>query len=159
MATDITKSLAIYQQQLHQGDIQRAYRALTKYVGELRARVAKEYAVSNLGFGYLDYTYFYFTTATVKERQLKFALVLNHEQLQIELWLCARNAKVQTDYWNRLKDSVWNRGRDEMPRYSVLEVVFVDQLDFADQEGMTEGILTRLGEVVPAVEQTLREVD
>ena len=80
MKGDIQKSLAIYKEQLSNGYIQTAYIALTKYVAELKGKFPKNYFTSNIGFGYLDYTYFYFTNDYVKNKKLKFAMVLNHEK-------------------------------------------------------------------------------
>mgnify|MGYP001080094766 FL=1 len=44
---------------------------------------------------------------------------------------------------NFYKDSVWNSGRKEMPKYSILEAVLEDQMDFRDKETMTQTIISR----------------
>lgn len=98
MESDIQKSLDIYKEQLSYGFIQTAYIILTKYVAELKGKFPKNYSTSNIGFGYLDYTYFYFTNDYVKNKNLKFALVLNHEKMCFELWLCARTTDIQKQY-------------------------------------------------------------
>lgn len=61
MADDIQKCLEIYQEQLNNGYIRVAYVTLTKYVAELKANFPKAYTTSSVAFGYLYYTYFYFT--------------------------------------------------------------------------------------------------
>lgn len=115
MKGDIQKSLAIYKEQLSNGYIQTAYIALTKYVAELKGKFPKNYSTSNIGFGYLDYTYFYFTNDYVKNKKLKFAMVLNHEKIQFEVWLCARTADIRKQYWDLLKDSKWNKNVEVLP--------------------------------------------
>lgn len=159
MEKDIQKSIEIYKEQLSCGYIQTAYIALTKYVAELKREFQKKYAVSNTGFGYLDYTYFYFTNDYVKSKNLKFALVLNHEKMQIELWLCARTTEIQKQYWNLLKDSRWNKNINEMPKYSVLEAVLENQIDFNDKENMTPNIIDRSVSLSSEIQQYLESVD
>ncbi len=61
MENDVQKSIEIYKEQLSYGYIQIAYITLTKYVAELKGKIPKNYSTSSIGYGYLDYTYFYFT--------------------------------------------------------------------------------------------------
>ncbi len=141
MKGDIQKSLEIYKEQLSDGFIQTAYVVLTKYVAELKGKFPPSYSTSNISFGYLDYTYFYFTNDYVKNKNLKFALVLNHKKMQFELWLCARTADIRKQYWNLLKDSKWNKNIEAMPKYSILEVIIEIQIDFNAKEKMTSNII------------------
>ncbi len=141
MESDIQKSLDIYKEQLSYGFIQTAYITLTKYVAELKGKFPKNYSTSNIGFGYLDYTYFYFTNDYVKNKNLKFALVLNHEKMCFELWLCARTIDIQKQYWNLLKDCKWNKHIEVMPKYSILEVIIDTKIDFNAKETMTSNII------------------
>ena len=159
MKGDIQKSLEIYKEQLSKGYIQTAYIALTKYVAELKGNFPKNYSTSNMGLGYLDYTYFYFTTDYVKSKNLKFALVLNHEKMQFELWLCARTANIQKQYWNLLKDSRWNKNVEVMPKYYVLEVVIETQIDFNAKEKMTSNIIDYAVSSALEIENCLQTLD
>lgn len=134
------KCIEIYKKQLEIGDIQLAYVALTSYIGELRAGFPKEYKVGNISFGYLDYTYFPFVNDYLKSEKLRFGIVLNHEKMQIELWLMGQNAELQDKYWNLLKDSKWNKNLKEMPKYSVLEVVLEDEINLNNKGEMTQNI-------------------
>ncbi len=159
MKNDIQKSIEIYKEQLRYGYIQNAYRTLTKYTAELKGFFSEKYKVSNIGFGYLDYTYFYFLNEDIKKRNLKFALVLNHKKMQFELWLCARNAAIQKAYWNLLKDSKWNQNIDVMPKYSVLEVVLENQINFNDKESMTKQIVSRSLSLSQEIEEYLKNMN
>lgn len=132
------KCIEIYKKQLEIGDIQLAYVALTSYIGELRASFPKEYKVGNISFGYLDYTYFPFVNDYLKSGKLRFGIVLNHERMQIELWLMGQNAELQGKYWNLLKNSKWNKNLKEMPKYSVLEVVLEDEINLNNKDEMTQ---------------------
>lgn len=159
MENEVQKSIEIYKEQLSYGYIQTAYITLTKYVAELKGKISKNYSTSNIGFGYLDYTYFYFTNDDIKNKSLKFALVLNHEKMQFELWLCARTADVQKQYWNLLKNSKWNKNINEMPKYSVLEVVLENQIDFNDKENMTKNIINRSLSLLLEIQEYLQSID
>lgn len=159
MKDDIQKSLEIYKEQLSNGFIQTAYIALTKYVAELKGKFPQNYSTSNIGLGYLDYTYFYFTNDYVKNKNLKFALVLNHEKMQFELWLCARKADIQKRYWSLLKDSKWNKNVEVMPKYSVLEVIIETQIDFNAKEKMTTNIIDSAVSTALEIENCLQTVD
>lgn len=139
---DVQKCIEIYKEQLNKGYIQTAYSALIKYEGELKSVFPKEYHTGNISFGYLDYTYFPFFNEYLRSHKLRFGIVLNHFDMQFEIWLMGQNANVQKEYWEILKDSKWNIDRKEMPRYSVLEVVLENRIDFNEKERMTETIIT-----------------
>lgn len=158
MRDDIQKSLEIYKEQLNNGYIRAAYVTLTKYVAELKANFPKEYTTSSVAFGYLDYTYFYFTNDFLKNRNLKFAMVLNHKKLQVELWLAGRNIKAQEKYWHIMKDTSWNKGVERMPQYSILEVVLEPHIDFSDKEKMTHNIIERSVSIALEIEEYLKSV-
>lgn len=159
MKEDIQKSLEIYQEQLRNGYIQTAYIALTKYAAELKGKFPEDYSTSNIGFGYLDYTYFYFVNDALKNKNLKFALVLNHEEMRFELWLCARTAAIQRQYWNLLKDSKWNQNVEEMPKYSVLEDILETKIDFNAKGEMTLNIIDHAVSSALEIEAYLQTLD
>lgn len=155
MKNDIQKSIEIYKEQLSHGYIQMAYSALMKYVAELKLNIPKEYQTGNISFGYLDYTYFSFFNEWLRNHKLRFGIVLNHEKMQFELWLMGQNAAVQKKYWEILKRSEWNMDKKEMPKYSVLEAILENQIDFTDKETMTKEIINR--SAVLAAEKRLVE--
>ena len=159
MKKDIQKSIEIYKEQLDNGYIQVAYLALTKYVAELKSNFPKEYRTGNISFGYLDYTYFSFFNTFLRDQKLRFGVVLNHRKIQIELWLMGQNANVQKKYWEILKKSKWNSDRNKMPRYSVLEVVLENQIDFNNKKRMTENIITQPLSLSQEIQQYLKRVE
>lgn len=159
MKKDIQKSIEIYKEQLDNGYIQVAYLALTKYVAELKSNFPKKYCTGNISFGYLDYTYFSFFNTFLRDQKLRFRVVLNHRKMQIELWLMGQNANIQKKYWEILKKSKWNSDRNKMPRYSVLEVVLENQIDFNNKKRMTENIITQALSLSQEIQQYLKRVE
>lgn len=128
--------VTIYQKALVGGEMQIAYEYLVKYVMALKAQFEKELSVEfktgNVSPGYMDYTYFPFFNDFLRVRKLRFGIVLNHQKMCFELWLMGQNAQVQRTYWEILKTKKWNIEQTEMPKYSVLETVLVECLDFDD---------------------------
>ena len=159
MNNNISYCIEIYRKQLAQGDIQRAYTVLTKYVAELKSKLPKQYLTGNISFGYLDYTYFPFFNNYLRNQKLRFGIVLNHKKIQIELWLMGQNAPVQKEFWEILKDTNWNKNINEMPQYSVLEVCLEDNIDFEKKEEMTQVILERAMSLSEEIQMFLQSHD
>ena len=159
MEKKISESIELYKQQLAQGDIQRAYMALMRYMGELRANFPKEYKVGNISFGYLDYTYFPCSNEYLRSRKLRFGVVLNHQKMQFELWLMGQNESLQKEYWNKLKNSKWNESVSERPQYSVLEVCLNDNVDFEKKEDMTKCIFEHALLYSEEIQEYLKQIN
>ena len=143
MEKDIAKSIEIYKEQLKNGNIRQAYVVLTKYIAELKSKFPNEYKTGNISFGYLDFTYFSFFNDYLRERKLRFGIILNHKEMQFELWLMDQNATVQEKYWLLFKESEWNNGMDKMPTYSILELCLESNIDFNNKEEVTAHIIDR----------------
>ena len=145
MKSDIKDCVAAYKQQLAASDIRIAYEFLIKYVMELKAAFEKmysaKYSSGNVSPGYMDFTYFPFSDTYLREKKLRFGIVLNHKAMSFELWLLGRNAEVQKRYWNRLKTAKWNKNQPTMPKYSVLEATLIDNPDFSDTDALTIEII------------------
>jgi hypothetical protein len=152
--------ITAYKEQLARGDIQVAYRALLRFVMRLRAHCEKafptHYVCGNVSPGYMDFTYFPFFNDALRHKKLRFGIVLNHAEMRFELWLMGQNADVQAAYWAHLKTSVWNHGREKMPRYSVLEVVLVTHPDFEDAEALNAEIS---GKALRVAEEIIRYLE
>ncbi|PHM65458.1 hypothetical protein Xsto_02036 [Xenorhabdus stockiae] len=162
---DVDKCISVYKTQLEQGDIQKAYHYLLRYMMHLKAyltnNLADKFSFGNVSPGYLDFTYFSFFDDYLRERKLRFGIVLNHKALRFELWLMGKNATIQKAYWNTLKNSSWNAERTEMPQYSVLEAVLVESPDFTNVALLTVRIKEEALRISEAVLDNLRvfEVD
>lgn len=159
MEKKISEALEVYKRQLAQGDIQRAYMVLMRYMGELRANFPEEYKIGNISFGYLDYTYFPFSNEYLRSQKLRFGIVLNHQEMQFELWLMGQNESLQKEYWNKLKDSKWNEGVSERPQYSVLEVCLNDNIDFENKNAMTKRIFEQALQYSEEIQEHLKQIN
>ncbi len=137
--------VAIYKEQLAKGDIQVVYERLLKYMMSLKAQFTKvfsdKYQTGNVSPGYMDFTYLPFFDDFLRTEKLRFGIVLNHEKIRFELWLMGQNAETQNKYWNLLKTTKWNKEQNVMPKYSVLEVVLVENPDFNELDMLAEQIL------------------
>lgn len=159
MNYDISKSIDIYKETLEKGIIQFAYRSLINYIAELKIVFSKDFKVGNISLGYLDYSYFPFSNEFFRKYKLRFGIVLNHNKMQFELWLMGQNATVQKEYWEILKNTIWNEGLKEMPKYSVLEVSLVDNLDFNNKEEMTKTIFNKSILIVKKIEEIIKDIN
>ncbi|GAB5554439.1 MAG: hypothetical protein Sapg2KO_40300 [Saprospiraceae bacterium] len=140
--------VAIYKNQLDKGDILIAYKQLVKFVRKLRVDFKKnlsdQYSFTGILHGYIDYTYFYYSNDFLKSKKLKLGLVLNHLEMRFEIWLLGNTLNIQKEYWNLLKDSKWNKDREEMPKYSILESIIVEEPNFDNLSSLAEKIEKRL---------------
>jgi len=138
----------VYKEQLKKGDIQQAYDGLIKYVMRLRTNLSKNlsdsYSFGNLFQGYLDYTYFYYSNDFLKKRKLKLALVLNHTNMQFEIWLLGQTVPIQDKYWQSFKTTKWNKDRTTKPKYSILETVLNENPNFNDLDLLSQQIEDKL---------------
>jgi hypothetical protein len=136
-----------YRRQLEKGAIQQAYRGLMEYIMGLRTHFMKaypDYFVSgSIYYGYMDMTYFSVIPKSMKDRRLKIAIVFLHEPFRFEVWLSGVNRQVQTQYWELLKGSGWNKYRivpSGIGVDSILESILVSNPDFNDLDTLTKQI-------------------
>lgn len=141
---NFSEYVAVYKEQLQKEDIQKAYKGLVKYVMVLKSHFSKElsdkFLFGNISPGYMDFTYFPFFNDFLREQKLRFGIVLNHKKVRFELWLMGQNIEIQRNYWNLLKTSQWNKEQIAMPKYSVLEVILVENPDFNELDILTSKI-------------------
>src|SRR4030042_4810405 len=133
-----------YRDQLKKGIIQKAYKGLMDYIMDLRTYFKNRYpehsVPGNIYFGYMDMTYFSLVPESLKQHNLKIAIVFLHEAFRFEAWLAAVNKQVQEKYWKMIKESGWDqyhlvpevKGND-----SILEHVLVSGRDFGDLDALT----------------------
>lgn len=128
--------VAIYKEQLSKGDILIAYKGLVSFVMKLRVDLIKSmsetYSFSGMLHGYMDYTYFYYMNDFLKDKKMKLGLVLNHKEMQFEIWLLGNTKVIQSRYWEVLMESKWNKGKLKMPEFSILEAIIDASPDFND---------------------------
>lgn len=139
-------NMEAFRRQLEQGSIQKAYRTLLSYKMGLRTHFKKNFAgstVSGLYQGYMDMTYFALFPFSLKQRNLKIAIVFNYDAFRFEAWLSGGNRKVQRRYWEMFKDGSWPAYRVMTPGTwvdSILEYDLATEFDLDDPDALTETI-------------------
>ncbi len=142
----IREDMEKFQKQLRDGSIQKAYRALLSYMTSLRTHLKNRYpdsAVSGLYQGTMDMTYFALFPPSLKQRNLKIAIVFNYEAFRFEAWLAGSNRRVQRQYWELFKDTMWTDYRVVTPAAGVDSIVECDlakDFSFDDLNALTASI-------------------
>ena len=150
-----------YRVQLQKGAIQRAYRGLMETMLALRTHFEQccpGYTVSGLYAGYMDMTYFALKSTILSERKLKIAIVFLHEEFRFEVWLSGSNRRVQAGYWERIRQSGWDRYRlvaDPQSADAILEHTLTADPDFDDLRTLTTLIKRETLAFARAVEEYL----
>jgi hypothetical protein len=112
----------------------------------LRTHVKNSYpdcTVSGLYQGYMDMTYFAIFPPSLKQRNLKIAIVFNYEAFRFEAWLAGNNRQVQRQYWELFKNSQWTNYRLVTPARGVDSIVECDlavDFDMSDPNALTASI-------------------
>jgi hypothetical protein len=145
--------------QLRSGAIQKAYQALIGYMTDLRTHFKNRvpsYSISGLYQGYMDMTYFAIVPPSLKNRDLKIAIVFNYEAFRFEAWLAGTNRQVQRKYWEMFKDSRWIEYRVVAPAKgvdSIIECNLAEDFDFGDLDSLTASIEENAVEFIDNVER------
>ena len=143
----LQENMIEYKKQLEKGAIQKAYQGLMEYMLSLKNHFGTKYpdfSVSGSMYsGYMDMTYFSVFPKSLKDRELKIAIVFVYDSFRFEIWLSGRNQQVLAKYWKIIKDSGWDKyqlAAQGKWADSILEHVLVDNPDFGDLEALTKQI-------------------
>ena len=157
----IRKDMKEFQGHLEKGALQKAYRALLSYMADLRTHFKNRYpdsAVSTLYQGYMDMTYFAIFPPSLKQRDLKIAIVFNYATFSFEAWLAGRNRKVHQQYWELFRGSKCPDYRVITPAKGVDSIVECDlakDFDFGDPDTLTTNIEAATARFINHVEKFL----
>lgn len=158
----LQENMVEFRKQLGKGAIQKAYLGLMQYMLGLKNHFETkhpEYAGSGSMYsGYMDMTYFSIFPKSLKDRDLKIAIVFVYDAFRFEVWLSGRNQQVMARYWKLFTEHGWNRymiAPQGKWADSVLEHVLVDNPDFRDLEALTRQIEQGTLEFIKAVERFL----
>lgn len=139
----LNKSVFNYKRLIKDSDIQYVYSELIKFVYRLKTnfsnKFSDDYSVGNVLQGYMDYTYFYLTSDSLKTKKLKLGIVLNHSQARFELWLLGNTKDIQKKYWELFKNTSWVQEK-EMPQYSIFEVTLIENPDFDNLDDLANSL-------------------
>lgn len=158
----LSNSIAKYVRLLADGEVQATYQNLVRIVQNLRTDFAKNYkdsySVAGVMHGYLDFTYFYLQNDYLKKHKLKFAIVLNHQKADFELWLLGQTKAVQRRYWQNLKSLEWV-DEDQMPEYSIFEVPLLANPDFDDLDELPHSVICKFDSLSNEILERLYETE
>ena len=155
------KDLEAFHGQLSGGAIQRAYRALLFYILGLRTHLKNKYpefSVSSLYQGYMDMTYFAISPPSLKQLDLKIAVVFNYKAFRFEAWLAGRNRTVNRHYWELFKDIKRPGYRIVTPAKGVdmmIECNLAHGFDLSDTNALTTIIENGLDTFIEDIEALL----
>ncbi|WP_284300306.1 DUF7000 family protein [Thalassotalea loyana] len=159
---NLNAQIQAYKDVFASGLFQSTHQGLVKVVQNLRADFHKKYTgeltIGSVMHGYIDFTYFYIQTDYLKKKKLKLAIVLNHQKAQFELWLLGQTKSAQKEYWEKLASTKWITS-NEMPTYSIFEVVLLSSPDFDNVTSITHAIQKNFDAFSSEINRTLSAVD
>lgn len=143
----LQENMIEYRKQLAKGAIQKAYQGLMQYMLSLKNHFSTQYpdfsVAGSMYSGYMDMTYFSLIPGSLKDRELKIAVVFVYDSFRFEVWLSGRNQQVMARYWKIFTDSGWDRytiAPQGKWADSILEHVLVENPDFSDLAALTRQI-------------------
>lgn len=151
-----------YKKVYESGEFQATHQKLVGVVQNLRTDFLKRYrnemSVASVMHGYVDFTYFYVQTDFLKNRKLKLAIVLNHREVQFELWLLGQTKVVQKEYWEKFQNTKWVT-QNEMPVWSIFEVTLNSSPDFDNSTNLLQCIHKEFVLTVSEINNSLEILD
>jgi hypothetical protein len=143
----LQENMAEFGKQLEKGTIQKAYQGLMGYMMSLKNHFSDKYpdysTPGSLYYGYMDMTYFSILPKSLKDRDLKIAIVFLYDTFRFEIWLSGKNKQILTKYWKIIKESSWDKYKIVEPVKgidSVVEHILVDNPDFSNLDALTKQI-------------------
>ena len=163
--TSLQEDMIEYRKQLKKGVIQKAYQGLMQYMLSLKNHFSTQhpdFSVSGSMYsGYMDMTYFSVVPKSLKDQELKIAIVFVYDSFRFEVWLSGRNQQVMAKYWKIIKDTGWEKYQlADQGKWadSILEHILVDNPDFSDLAALTRQIEQRTLKFIQDVDSFLTKV-
>ncbi len=160
----LQENMIEYKKQLAKGVIQKAYRGLMEYMMSLKNHFADKYPAflvsGSIYYGYMNMTYFSILPKSLKDRDLKIAVVFLYDTFRFEVWLSGKNKQVLSKYWKVLKKGNWGKYKIVEPVKgvdSIAEYILVDDPDFNDTDDLTKQIDKGTLEFIKDVESFLNK--
>jgi hypothetical protein len=105
----LQENMVEFRKQLEKGSIQKAYLGLMEYMMSLKNHFSNKYpdysTPGSLYNGYMDMTYFSIFPKSLKDRDLKIAIVFLYDTFRFEIWLSGKNKQVLAKYWQIISRS------------------------------------------------------
>lgn len=162
----LNESLLEYGKLLRETNMQAAYKGLIQYMKVLRKHFKEqhpEYDVSvNLYQGYMDLTFFSFTSELTKKKDLKYIVVFNHEKMKFDVWLSGKNRAVMSKYhknFSKVPLDNYLLTADAKGMSSIIETTVVENPDFDHPTELTKQIDTAVINFIQDIENTFLTSD
>lgn len=142
----LNQLISDYTYNLRQGEIQLAYKGIMEFMGKLRADFNNKYPnydTSSIYQGYMDMSYFSFSTKLLKGKGLKIAIVYLHGKGDFEVWLSARNRDIAKNYVSILNPDILgdvDLFHDANNPDAIIECILTTTPNFEDQSSLTDTI-------------------
>lgn len=143
----LQENMVEFRKQLKKGAIQKAYFGLMEYMMNLKNYFSNKYSdystPGGIYSGYMDMTYFSIFPKSLKDRDLKIAIVFLYDNFRFEIWLSGKNKQVLTKYWQIISRSRWSKYKIVEPAKgvdSIVEHILIDDPDFSDPDVLTKRI-------------------
>jgi hypothetical protein len=143
----LQENLIEFKKQLEKGIIQKAYQGLMEYMMSLKNHFTNKYPdfsiPGSIYYGYMDMTYFSILPKSLKDRDLKIAIVFLYDTFRFEIWLSGKNKQVLSKYWKVFKKSNWDKYKIVEPVKgvdSIVEHILVNNPDFSNLDDLTKQI-------------------
>jgi hypothetical protein len=156
-------SLNEYKAQLEKGSVKVAYQGLMRFFDDLRLHLKNkcpDYFLSDVHYGQMDYTYFYFFPKSLKSKNLKIMVLFVHDTFKFEVLLAGYNKSVQAKYLKLLQESGWSKHHLAQTTKGVdyiLNYVLVDNPDFSNQEALKRQIVDGTMKFIVEIDDFLSE--
>ena len=107
-------------------------------------------------------TYFALFSDFLKERGLKLAVLFNYETFSFEVWLAARNRKVQRQYWELLSNTGYRKHQLVEPAVgidAIVTTVLAADYSVVAEVSLTKQIVQGVTAFRSDIESFLSDVD
>ena len=161
----LDKDIRELRKHLSDGSVQRAYKGILMYMSRLRKVFADhkgERSISGLYQGYFDMTYFALFPDALRERDLKLAVIFNYETFCFEVWLAARNRKIQRQYWELLSNAGYRKHQLVEPAVgidAIATTVLATDYSMEAEDSLTKQIVEGVTVFERDIELFLSDVD
>ena len=108
----------------------------------------------------MDITHFALFARSLKQRELKIAIVFNYDAFRFEAWLAGRNRMVQRQYWEVFRHSQWPEDRVVTPGKDIDFIVECDlatNFDLSPPDALTSIIEKTTVAFIDDIEKHLSE--
>lgn len=152
-----------YQKTLIEKDLSHTYKYLIELLASIKSEFSKkykdQYKAGYISPGYLDYSYFSIYNEKLREKQLRFGIVLNHKKMRFELWLMGQNEEIKNKYIKLLKDIKVENQIKDITKYSIIEIALDENSNFENEKELKENIIKLSKYYIKNLENIIKNIE